>query len=167
MTSEAGSATRDRLSISIRGVPHGRRRHGHESKRGTVDAEAPEESADRGQRQRDRVGRELTGAPIAEPGLDALLLQHAVPHAGIDPGQHEARSIGPEIQERKELGHRPSVAKGAMIDLDPAGGGSLDDRHRPIVATLDLEAGEVRAGAPYGLPGEVVLGKGLSEQKTQ
>jgi acetylornithine deacetylase/succinyl-diaminopimelate desuccinylase-like protein len=25
--------------------------------------------------------------------------------------------------------------------------------------------GEVRAGAPYGLPGEVVLGKGLSEQK--
>ena len=32
-------------AISIRGVPHGRRRHGHESKRGAIDAEALEESA--------------------------------------------------------------------------------------------------------------------------
>ena len=100
-------------AVSIRGVPHGRRRHGQESKRGAIDAEALEESADRGQRQRDRVGRELAGAPVAEAGLDPLLLQHAVPHAGIDPGQHEARRIGPEIQEREELGHVPSVSKGA------------------------------------------------------
>jgi len=49
----------------------------------------------------DRVRRELPGAPVSEAGLDPLLLQHAVPHAGIDPGQHEARRIGPEIHERR------------------------------------------------------------------
>ena len=52
--------------------------------------------------------------PSREAGLDSLLLQHAVPDAGIDPGQHEARRIGPEIQEREELGHVPSVSKGVM-----------------------------------------------------
>jgi hypothetical protein len=101
-------------AISIRGVPHGGRRHGHESKRGAVDAEALEKSADRGQRQGDRVRRELAVAPVSEARLDPLLLEHVVPHAGIDPGQHEARRIGPEIQEREELGHMPSVSKGAM-----------------------------------------------------
>jgi hypothetical protein len=100
-------------AVSIRGVPHGRRRHGHESKRGAIDTEALEEPADGRQRQRDRVGRELAGAPVAETGLDPLLLQHAVPHAGIDSRQDEARRIGPEIQEREELGHVPSVSNGA------------------------------------------------------
>lgn len=37
--------------------------------------------------------------------------------------------------------------------------------NQPPATMPDPYGGEVRAGAPYGLPGEVVLGKGLSEQK--
>jgi acetylornithine deacetylase/succinyl-diaminopimelate desuccinylase-like protein len=37
--------------------------------------------------------------------------------------------------------------------------------NQPPATMPNPYAGEVRAGAPYGLPGEVVLGKGLSEQK--
>ena len=36
---------------------------------------------------------------------------------------------------------------------------------QPAATMPNPYGGEVRAGAPYGLPGEVVLGKGLSEQK--
>jgi acetylornithine deacetylase/succinyl-diaminopimelate desuccinylase-like protein len=37
--------------------------------------------------------------------------------------------------------------------------------NQPAATMPNPYGGEVRAGAPYGLPGEVVLGKGLSEQK--
>jgi acetylornithine deacetylase/succinyl-diaminopimelate desuccinylase-like protein len=37
--------------------------------------------------------------------------------------------------------------------------------NQPPATMPNPYGGEVRAGAPYGLPGEVVLGKGLSEQK--
>jgi len=37
--------------------------------------------------------------------------------------------------------------------------------NQPAATMPNPYEGEVRAGAPYGLPGEVVLGKGLSEQK--
>src|SRR4029077_16734674 len=36
---------------------------------------------------------------------------------------------------------------------------------QPAATMPNPYGGEVRDGAPYGLPGEVVLGKGLSEQK--
>jgi len=48
-------------------------------------------------------------------------------------------------------------------------GGSLmlvtNAMNQPPATMPNPYDGEVRAGAPYGLPGEVVLGKGLSEQK--
>src|SRR5213079_14014 len=37
--------------------------------------------------------------------------------------------------------------------------------NQPASTMPNPYGGEVRDGAPYGLPGEVVLGKGLSEQK--
>jgi acetylornithine deacetylase/succinyl-diaminopimelate desuccinylase-like protein len=37
--------------------------------------------------------------------------------------------------------------------------------NQPAATMPNPYGGEVRAGTPYGLPGEVVLGKGLSEQK--
>jgi acetylornithine deacetylase/succinyl-diaminopimelate desuccinylase-like protein len=37
--------------------------------------------------------------------------------------------------------------------------------NQPAATMPNPYGGEVRSGAPYGLPGEVVLGKGLSEQK--
>src|SRR4029079_10024038 len=37
--------------------------------------------------------------------------------------------------------------------------------NQPAATMPNPYGGEVRDGAPYGLPGEVVLGKGLSEQK--
>jgi acetylornithine deacetylase/succinyl-diaminopimelate desuccinylase-like protein len=37
--------------------------------------------------------------------------------------------------------------------------------NQPAATMPNPYGGEVRAGAPFGLPGEVVLGKGLSEQK--
>jgi acetylornithine deacetylase/succinyl-diaminopimelate desuccinylase-like protein len=37
--------------------------------------------------------------------------------------------------------------------------------NQPAATMPNAYGGEVRDGAPYGLPGEVVLGKGLSEQK--
>ena len=37
--------------------------------------------------------------------------------------------------------------------------------NQPAATMANPYGGEVRDGAPYGLPGEVVLGKGLSEQK--
>jgi acetylornithine deacetylase/succinyl-diaminopimelate desuccinylase-like protein len=37
--------------------------------------------------------------------------------------------------------------------------------NQPAATMPNPYGGEVRAGAPYGLPGEAVLGKGLSEQK--
>ena len=37
--------------------------------------------------------------------------------------------------------------------------------NQPAATMPNPYDGEVREGAPYGLPGEVVLGKGLSEQK--
>ena len=37
--------------------------------------------------------------------------------------------------------------------------------NQPAATMPNPYGGEVRAGAPYGLPGEIVLGKGLSEQK--
>jgi hypothetical protein len=98
-------------AIPVRGFPHRRRGHGHEPNRRAVRTEALEESADGGQRQIDGVARELAGTSASETGLDPLLLQDAVADAVIDPGQHEARRVGPEIQQREQLGHVPSVAK--------------------------------------------------------
>ncbi len=37
--------------------------------------------------------------------------------------------------------------------------------NQPAATMPNPYGGEVRGGAPYGLPGEVVLGKGMSEQK--
>jgi len=37
--------------------------------------------------------------------------------------------------------------------------------NQPAATMPNPYGGEVRDGAPYGLPGEVVVGKGLSEQK--
>jgi hypothetical protein len=58
----------------------------------------------------------------AEPGLDALLPEHAESDADGDAGQQEPGGVGAEVEERHELGHDPSVG-------DKIAGVKLRHRH--------------------------------------
>jgi acetylornithine deacetylase/succinyl-diaminopimelate desuccinylase-like protein len=94
----------------------------------------------------------------------------------------ELREAEPKLREFIDIAVEPRLRKMGMTDIRRDGMGNLlatfgrgESGHSIMLvtnamtqpaATMPNPYGcEVRDGAPYGLPGEVVLGKGLSEQK--
>jgi acetylornithine deacetylase/succinyl-diaminopimelate desuccinylase-like protein len=88
----------------------------------------------------------------------------------------------PKLREFIDVAVEPRLREMGMTDIRRDGMGNLLATHgraisgrsvmlvtnamnQPAATMPNPYGGEVRDGAPYGLPGEVVLGKGLSEQK--
>ena len=101
-----------------------------------------------------RVPSPLTGLFEAEPQLRSFIDE----------------AIEPRLREMGVT----DVRRDAMGNLCATLGNNNTDRSLMLVTNAMTQppatmpnpyGGEVRDGAPYGLPGEVVLGKGLSEQK--
>lgn len=78
-------------------------------------------------------------------------------------------AVEPRLRDMGIAGIRRDAMGNLCATLGPAGGRSLmfvtNAMTQPAATMPNPYGGEVRDGAPYGLPGEVVLGKGLSEQK--
>jgi len=88
----------------------------------------------------------------------------------------------PKLREFIDVAVEPSLREMGITDIRRDGMGNLlatygraesgrslmlvtNAMNQPAATMPNPYGGEVRDGAPYGLPGEVVLGKGLSEQK--
>ena len=71
-------------------------------------ADVTQEPPDGPQRVVDRGGRQGARPPAAEPRLASLLPQHAEARPRLDPGEHEAHGVRPEVQQRDELRHPQS-----------------------------------------------------------
>jgi acetylornithine deacetylase/succinyl-diaminopimelate desuccinylase-like protein len=88
----------------------------------------------------------------------------------------------PKLREFIDVAVEPRLREMGMTDIRRDGMGNLLATHgraisgrsvmlvtnamnQPAATMPNPYGGEVRDGAPYGLPGDVVLGKGLSEQK--
>ena len=101
-----------------------------------------------------RVPSPLTGLLEAEPKLRAFI------DSAVEP---RLRNIGFVDIRRDDMGNLLATLGSAET------GRSLmlvtNAMNQPAATMPNPYGGEVRAGEPYGLPGEVVLGKGLSEQK--
>jgi acetylornithine deacetylase/succinyl-diaminopimelate desuccinylase-like protein len=101
-----------------------------------------------------RVPSPLTELLEAEPKLRAFI------DAAVEP---RLRAIGVTGIRRDRMGNLM-----ARIGAAESGRSLMlvtNAMNQPAATMPDPYGGEVRDGAPYGLPGEVVLGKGLSEQK--
>jgi acetylornithine deacetylase/succinyl-diaminopimelate desuccinylase-like protein len=88
----------------------------------------------------------------------------------------------PKLREFIDFAVEPRLREMGLTDIHRDGMGNLlatcgpgtsgrslmlvtNAMNQPAATMPNPYGGEVRDGAPYGLPGEVVLGKGLSEQK--
>jgi acetylornithine deacetylase/succinyl-diaminopimelate desuccinylase-like protein len=88
----------------------------------------------------------------------------------------------PKLREFIDVAVEPRLREMGMTDIRRDGMGNLlatcgrgesghslmlvtNAMNQPAATMPNPYSGEVRDGTPYGLPGEVVLGKGLSEQK--
>src|SRR5262245_16689614 len=101
-----------------------------------------------------RVPSPLTDLMEAEPKLRAFIdtaVAPRLPEMGIADHQRDAMGNLLATLGRGDSGRSLMLVTNAM--------------NQPPATMPNPYGGEVRDGTPYGLPGEVVLGKGLSEQK--
>jgi acetylornithine deacetylase/succinyl-diaminopimelate desuccinylase-like protein len=80
------------------------------------------------------------------------------------------KAVEPRLREIGLTGIRRDGMSNLLATLGPGTSGRslmlvTNAMTQPPATMPNPYGGEVRDGAPYGLPGEVVLGKGLSEQK--
>jgi acetylornithine deacetylase/succinyl-diaminopimelate desuccinylase-like protein len=101
-----------------------------------------------------RIPSPLTALFEAEPQLRAFIdtaVEPRLPPLGITDIRRDAMGNLAATWGRGESGRSLMLVTNAM--------------NQPAATMPNPYGGEVRDGAAYGLPGEVVLGKGLSEQK--
>jgi acetylornithine deacetylase/succinyl-diaminopimelate desuccinylase-like protein len=117
-------------------------------------------------------------APIMADRAKVLMIELARVPSPLTP----LLEAEPKLREFIDVAVEPRLREMGITDIRRDGMGNLlatvgravggrslmlvtNAMNQPAATMPNPYGGEVRDGAPYGLPGEVVLGKGLSEQK--